>query len=64
MNGLELSEKLWSIKPMAKILFMTAFLSEDMSIRGRTIYKRDIVEKPFTIQRICNEVKLRLPETS
>ena len=64
MNGLELSEKIWSIRPEMKVLFMTAYLVEEMNLQNGTLYKRDIIQKPFTIQKICDEVKLRLPATS
>ncbi|HEV8404326.1 MAG TPA: response regulator [Nitrososphaera sp.] len=64
MNGLELSEKIWSVRPEMKVLFMTTYLAEEMNAKNRALHKRDIIQKPFTIQRICDEVKLRLPATS
>jgi len=63
MNGLELSEQIWAVRPSMKILFMTAYFAEELNAKNRIIYKRDIVQKPFSLQRICDEVKLRLPAT-
>jgi DNA-binding NtrC family response regulator len=61
MSGLVLSEKMWSIRPNLKILFMTAYLPEEINIMHDAIYKRDIIEKPFNIHTICDQVKMRLP---
>jgi len=63
INGLELAEQVWAIREETKILFMTAYLAEEINIQRRTMHKRDIIEKPFTIKTICDQVKLRLPPT-
>lgn len=63
LTGIELSEKIWQQDPKKKIIFMTAYLAEEYrqtQLRG-AISKRDIVEKPFSLERICDEVRLRLP---
>lgn len=61
INGLDLSERMWSIRPNLKILFMTAYLAEEINVMNDAIYKRDIIEKPFNIRTICDQVKMRLP---
>ena len=65
MNGFQLAERIRAIQSGTKILFMTAFLAEEINVNNRTtVHKRDIVEKPFTVKTICDQVKLRLPATS
>jgi CheY-like chemotaxis protein len=63
LTGIELSEKIWQKDPKKKIIFMTAYLVEEFrqTHLRPAISKRDIVEKPFSLERICDEVRLRLP---
>jgi hypothetical protein len=39
---------------------MTAYLAEEMAKQSRNLDKRDIIEKPFSIERFCAEVRQRL----
>ena len=64
MNGFQLAQNMRALREELKILFMTAYLAEEMNISGGiAINKKDIVEKPFSVKTICDQVKLRLPET-
>ena len=61
MNGVELATRIKKIKPDVKILFMTAYLAEEIhnSTYG-SIYKRDVIEKPFSLEIFCQEIRKRL----
>jgi CheY-like chemotaxis protein len=62
LSGLELAQRVRQMRQDLKILFMTAYMAEEIryGLPGNMIYKRDVIEKPFNIGRICDEVRLRL----
>jgi|SRR5581483_597183 len=61
MNGMQLAEALWQIRQDTKVLFMTAYLSEELRpTSGWSMYKKDVVEKPFNLQQFCAEIRSRM----
>lgn len=61
MSGIELADHIWKVRPEIKVLFMTAYLREVDNTLIPAVHKKNIIEKPAQIQKICDEVKLRLP---
>lgn len=62
MGGLELAGKLLKIKPDVRIILMTAFdiSPADLQAGMLALTHQDLIEKPFRLPRICQEIKKRL----
>lgn len=61
MNGFELAEKVRQIRGDIEVLLMTAYLAEEITkTPSYSIFKKDVIEKPFQIEKFCREVRRRL----
>lgn len=66
MSGLELAQHILRIKPDMKIMLMTAFQIDLLTLETSLpiIRHEDILKKPFRLKEICGSVKKQLHITS
>ena len=60
MTGFELARKIGELRHGIKILYVTAYLAEEMSKQGSGFDRNDVIEKPFSIDRFCKRVRQEL----
>ena len=60
MNGKELEEKLKSIKPQIRTLFMSGYSAEIIAQRGVLEEGIEFIQKPFTMRAVTQRVRLVL----
>jgi two-component system cell cycle sensor histidine kinase/response regulator CckA len=62
MTGIRLANLMLEVKPDMKIVIMTAFeiAPDELHTQLPTITRRDILQKPFRLEQICNAVKKQL----
>jgi two-component system, cell cycle response regulator CpdR len=62
MSGIELTEKILQLNPKIKIMIITAYEIDSMSLQQGlpTIRQEDILKKPFLFNEICTGVRKML----
>lgn len=62
MSGLELAARMLEIKPVIRIILMTAFDIQPAELaKGLPkLTHQDLIEKPFNLTRICAEIRKRM----
>ena len=57
MDGLELASKILQTKPDVKMIFVTAFFTEELDVEKIMLRKDyDVFEKPFRYAKLCERV--------
>jgi two-component system, cell cycle sensor histidine kinase and response regulator CckA len=60
MNGQELAKRLESIRPAAKVLYMSGYTDEVLAFHGIAQPKIDLIQKPFTASELAGKVEMML----
>lgn len=60
MNGRELADKLKSIKPSLKCLFMSGYTADVIAHRGVLDQEMNFIQKPFSIEALARKTRVAL----
>lgn len=58
MNGRELANKIFSIKPHIKVLFISAYSAEILTSHNLCPDGADFIKKPFTLNALLEKISL------
>jgi DNA-binding NtrC family response regulator len=65
MDGLELANKILQIRSDIKMIFVTAFFTEETDIEKTMLRKDyDVFEKPFKYAKLCERITQLLKDTT
>ncbi|MDQ3699190.1 MAG: hypothetical protein M3373_14390 [Gemmatimonadota bacterium] len=63
MSGREVAQSIKMIRPGIRVLFMSGYAREELSALSDLCPRRDLIEKPFSVEDSCAELprRSRLP---